>query len=619
MNDSHTDSWEGPKGWQRRPVCVLGGGILGRRIAACFVAGGHEVRIRDPSAKARDGSLTYVRTHMSIYTNLTLREPGSLHAVEDLPAAVKDCWLVFEAVPEIISLKETIFADLEKYAPTDCILATNSSSYKSGQLLSRVQNDSTKSRILNTHFMMPPELVIVELMTCGYTATPIFQFMENRLKEAGLHPVTALKESTGFIFNRIWAAVKREVLSVLAEGVSTPEVIDAIWIEQYTAKKIGPCSLMDYVGLDTVEHIEEHYIKERNLPVYHLEWLQKNFIEKGKLGNKSSAQGGLYGPPAPGTQTKILLLNVGLAEPLKGKTLEEVLRSGEVLSLTAEDKNARPARLIGKLSSPDGVDVDSLTNPTRMYWTNMGYPTQNDGSIQSANLDGSDIKYVLKPGTGAHTPKQMVIDQEARKLYCCDREGLRIIRCNLDGSGLEVLYKSGDWSSEPLKKQDATYWPVGIAVSRKHSKFFWTQKGHSKANEGRIFAASLAAPSDPANRNDIELVMSNLPECIDLEFDDETGHLYWTDRGELPLGNTLNRKQIINPDSASAADEQPFGREVLAQGLGEGIGLRLDKANDCLYVADLGGHLWKCSVKGGKEKLFEGATHAYTGVAFYKV
>lgn len=78
-------------------------------------------------------------------------------------------------------------------------------------------------------------------MTCGgHTAEAIFPFLVKRHKEAGLHPVVALKESTGFVFNRIWAAIKREVLSVLAEGVSTPETIDQVWIEQYVGRKVGP-------------------------------------------------------------------------------------------------------------------------------------------------------------------------------------------------------------------------------------------------------------------------------------------------------------------------------------------------------------------------------------------
>lgn len=87
-------------------------------------------------------------------------------------------------------------------------------------------------------------------MTCGHTYPGIFPFLSERHKEAGLHPVVALKESTGFIFNRIWAAIKREVLSVLEEGVSTPETIDSMWIEQYASRKIGPW----YVSIQMTAH-----------------------------------------------------------------------------------------------------------------------------------------------------------------------------------------------------------------------------------------------------------------------------------------------------------------------------------------------------------------------------
>lgn len=88
---------------------------------------------------------------------------------------------------------------------------------------------------------MPPHALIVELMTDGHTHPEIFPFIWDQLKTAGLHPIQALKESTGFVFNRIWAAIKRETMKVLAEGVSTPSEVDRVFKEQYNVRPTKVC------------------------------------------------------------------------------------------------------------------------------------------------------------------------------------------------------------------------------------------------------------------------------------------------------------------------------------------------------------------------------------------
>jgi 3-hydroxyacyl-CoA dehydrogenase len=158
--------------------------------------------------------------------------------------AVRNAWLVIEAVPEKLELKIATFAELEALVPDDCILASNSSSYKTSEMISQI-SDSTKTRVLNMHYYMPPACMIVELMTDGYTSPEIFPFMVERCKEAATSPYVARKESTGFIFNRLWAAVKREVLTILAEGVSVPEEIDSMWTELFLKGKSLPCRTMD--------------------------------------------------------------------------------------------------------------------------------------------------------------------------------------------------------------------------------------------------------------------------------------------------------------------------------------------------------------------------------------
>ncbi|KAH0023022.1 NAD(P)-binding protein, partial [Aureobasidium melanogenum] len=502
--------------------------------------------------------------------------------------------------------KEDTYRDLEKYAPKDCILASNSSSYKSGDLLGKV-TDQTKARVLNTHYMMPPQAVIVELMTSGHTNEAIFPFMESELRKAGLHPYTAKVESSGFIFNRIWAAIKREVLSVIREGVADPKTIDAIWREQYQSP-IGPCTLMDSVGLDTVEHIEAHYVKERNLPETTLKWLHDTYVEPGKLGNKSD-KGGLYPVPTEGHGTKLLVLNMYQGSYPGELAPEELLSRGQVLEVSVDNKQAKPVALVGKQKMPDGIDVYE----DRMYWTCMGVPSENDGALFSAKLDGSDVKTIIQPGD-VHTPKQIYVDKPNKKLYFCDREGLRVHRSNLDGSEHEVIIKRGDWKTDKAKVEDQTNWPVGIAVSHKLKKFYWTQKGPSKSTKGRIFSANLEMPSgkDASTRDDIEVVLGGLPEPIDLEFDEDTGVLYWTDRGEIPFGNTLNRKTLIGD---APKEEKALGREIIAQGFGEAIGLRICDSKKLIYVADLSGRLWECPMEPGpKTKVYEEAGHAYTGL-----
>lgn len=285
-----------------RPIAVLGGGVLGRRIACTWAAGGYDVIIRDPSNEQRNAALHYIEQNITEYAKVTGSKPGKVKAIEDLEPAVKNAWHVIEAVPENLELKIETFAELDKLTMKDCILGSNSSSYKSSEMATRVQGMG-KERILNSHYMMPPKNCIVELMTDGETDPEIFQFLMERLKEVGMKPLVARKESTGFVFNRVWAAVKREFLTILAEGVSTPEELDAVWLEMFVNSNAGPCEMMDAVGLDTVAFIEEHYMKERGLSGEKtVDFLNANYLDKGMLGAKSG-NGGLY-PPGRNVKTK---------------------------------------------------------------------------------------------------------------------------------------------------------------------------------------------------------------------------------------------------------------------------------------------------------------------------
>lgn len=214
------------------------------RTGCIWASAGYDVKIRDPSPQQRTVCIAYIEENVASYAEKTGQKPGKYEAVENLADAVSNAWLVIEAVPEKIQLKVDTFAELEALTPTDCILASNSSSYKSSEMLAKVSN-TTKTRILNMHYYMPPQCMVVELMTDGFTKQEIFPFMVERSKEAATLPYVARKESTGFIFNRLWAAVKREALTILAEGVSVPEEIDSMWTEMFLKGNGIPCKMMD--------------------------------------------------------------------------------------------------------------------------------------------------------------------------------------------------------------------------------------------------------------------------------------------------------------------------------------------------------------------------------------
>ncbi|MFC4949957.1 hypothetical protein [Pseudonocardia sp. GCM10023141] len=268
------------------------------------------------------------------------------------------------------------------------------------------------------------------------------------------------------------------------------------------------------------------------------------------------------------------------------------VRSGRMLRVSLPDGEVETF-LDDAGPIPDGVVVhDGI-----VYWTTMGVPEvvgegeanrlyhRRDGGVHAIGLDGTGRRDVVAPGT-ITTGKQLTCD-DTGVLYWGDREGRRVSRAHIDGSGLaDLVVNTGAGELAEC---------VGVAVDRAAGHLYWSQKGPSKGGQGRILRVGLEVPAGEtaATRSDVEVLWDGLPEPIDLHLD--VGWLYWTDRGAPPAGNTLNRAPLPAPAGRGAEPQ------ILGGGFAEAIGLAVDPAAGRAYVSDLGGHIWVVPLPEGPE------------------
>jgi hypothetical protein len=303
----------------------------------------------------------------------------------------------------------------------------------------------------------------------------------------------------------------------------------------------------------------------------------------------------LFGEPDERTQHLI-------AKTPAGRLFFLDLKSGRVLSAGADGANLE-VLLKEHRTGVDGIAADLEAG--HLYWTNMGKVSAEDGSIERSNLDGTKLTTIVPEG-GAFTPKQLKIDKKNGKLYWADREGMRIARSNLDGSHVETLIETARGDAA---RRDARNWCVGIGLDIGRGQIYWTQKGGDNAGLGSIRRARMEIPKgqDPAHRSDIEVLQDGLPEPIDLDLDPGNRMMYWTDRGDPPRGNTVNRASMDRPGAPV---------EILVSGLQEGIGITLDVKRGRMFFTDLGGTVYSAGLDGSEKQILLTGQGSLTGIVY---
>jgi 3-hydroxybutyryl-CoA dehydrogenase len=282
-------------------VAIVGSGTMGRQIALQIAAHGVPVAMYDPLPAMLEGAEAAQRAIFATWVE-TGQPPttdagevfGRLRYEADLGAALRDVDLVIEAVPERVALKREVFGQLDERLPEGAIIATNSSSIRVSLL-----EDATgrPDKVANFHFFLPVwENPMVEVGGGTRTAPATLDALDAFVRRVGMLPLRVRKESTGFIFNRVWRAVKKEVLKVVDSGVASHEDVDRAWMLHYRTPQ-GPFGKMDQIGLDVVQAIEEHYAAESGDPADLPPPALTERVARGDLGVKSGQ--GFYRYPDP--------------------------------------------------------------------------------------------------------------------------------------------------------------------------------------------------------------------------------------------------------------------------------------------------------------------------------
>lgn len=277
-------------------VAIVGAGTMGRRIAFQCARTGMPCRLFDVEPGVLQQAFAAIRD----WLERSLPPPdveAALARIEpctDLARCLEGVDLAIETVPEDLALKRRVFAEIDALAPAHALLATNSSSIPASQIADAT---ARPERVFNVNFNNPPEGdLLVEIMAAEGVPPGVLAAGEAFLTAIGTVPIVTRREIMGFAFNRVWRAIKRETLHLVADGYADFEDLDRAWILSY-GTATGPFATMDVIGLDVIRDVETVYFRasgdERDRPPAFLE----RMIAASRLGVKSGR--GFYTYPSP--------------------------------------------------------------------------------------------------------------------------------------------------------------------------------------------------------------------------------------------------------------------------------------------------------------------------------
>ncbi len=255
---------------------------MGRSITAHAAQHGYNIRLMDINTEALEQAKKFILGALKRAKDKENQGLVTFH--DNLAETLESAELIIEAIPEVLELKKKIFTEIDKISPPEAIIATNSSSIPISKIEDAVER---KDKVLNLHFYAPISVRnMVDIMRGTQTSDETFELGKKWVESINCEPLIVKKECLGFVFNRIWRAVKKECLKIWDGGYADIETVDKAW-RIFTKMAFGPFQMMDGVGLDVVYDIEMSYYNEsgdsKDKPPEKL----KEMVEKGELGFKT--------------------------------------------------------------------------------------------------------------------------------------------------------------------------------------------------------------------------------------------------------------------------------------------------------------------------------------------
>lgn len=275
---------------QIRKIAVMGAGTMGAGIAQTCAAAGFEVAMRDIDQKFVDGGFRRIRDPLMKRVEkgkMTKDDVDGLvskiHGTVDIGEALQGAQFVIEAVFEKMDVKREVYAEMDRVAEPDVVFASNTSSLSITEMANVTKRPD---RVVGMHFFNPaPVMKLVEVIRGSETSDATVRLAKDLCVKLGKEPVE-VKESPGFVVNRLLVPMMNEAFNLLQEGAASPEDIDRA-MKLGANHPMGPFELADYTGLDIGLDVMEVLYRETGDPKFRPSPLLRKYVRAGRLGRKT--------------------------------------------------------------------------------------------------------------------------------------------------------------------------------------------------------------------------------------------------------------------------------------------------------------------------------------------